>query len=89
MVRVAVLDDYQGVAMKMADWTVLPSNTEVQTFEDHLSDQDAVVERLKEFEVVVAMRERTPFPRQLLERLPRLRLLVTPNPPKDGLGDSP
>ena len=77
MVRVAVLDDYQGVAMKMADWSVLPSDVEVQVFRDHLPDQDAVAQRLKEFEIVMAMRERTPFPRRLLERLPRLKLLVT------------
>ncbi len=77
MVRVAVLDDYQNVAMKMADWSVLPSSTEIQVFNDHLSDQHAVVERLKDFEIVVAMRERTPFRRELLERLPALKLLVT------------
>jgi phosphoglycerate dehydrogenase-like enzyme len=77
MARVAVLDDYQGVALQAADWSVLPSDTEVQVFQDHLSDQDAVVERLKDFAIVVAMRERTPFPRSLLERLPQLQLLIT------------
>ncbi len=75
MSRVAVLDDYQEVALEMADWGILPSDVEV--FRDHLSDQDAVVERLKDFEIIVAMRERTPFPRTLLERLPKLKLLVT------------
>ena len=77
MVQVGVLDDYQDVAMKMADWGGLPSDTEVQAFKDHLSDQDDLVERLKDFPILVAMRERTPFPHPLLERLPRLRLLVT------------
>jgi len=77
MAQVAVLDDYQGVALEMADWSVLPPDTKVRVFRDHLSDQDAVAERLKDFEIVVAMRERTPFPRKLLERLPRLKLLVT------------
>ena len=77
MVRVAVLDDYQDVAMEMADWCVLPPDTEVRVFKDHLSEHDALVERLKDFQVVVAMRERTPFPRRLLERLPGLKLLVT------------
>ena len=72
-----MLDDYQQVAMKMADWSLLPVDTELQMFQDHLSDESAVAERLKEFEIVVAMRERTPFPRSLLERLPGLRLLVT------------
>ena len=77
MARVAVLDDYQNVAMKMADWSILPSDTEVQVFNDHLWDLDAVAERLKDFEIVVAMRERTPFRRELLKRLPYLKLLVT------------
>ena len=77
MVRVGVLDDYQDVAMKMADWSVLPPDAEVRVFNDHLSEHDALVDRLKDFHVVVAMRERTPFPRRLLERLPNLKLLVT------------
>jgi phosphoglycerate dehydrogenase-like enzyme len=77
MVRVAVLDDYQDVALNMADWSMLPSETQVQVFRDHLSDEKAVAERLQDFEIVVAMRERTPFPRPLLERLPKLRLLIT------------
>src|SRR2546425_11351940 len=77
MTHIAVLDDYQGVALQMADWSVLPSDCQVQVFRDHLSDRDALVERLRAFEVVTCMRERTPFPRDLLERLPSLRLLVT------------
>ena len=77
MVRVAVLDDYQGVAMEMADWTALPPKTEVEAFSDHLDDLEAISERLRDFEVVVAMRERTPFTRELLEKLPKLELLVT------------
>ena len=77
MLRVAVLDDYQQAAQQMTDWTVLPTEVEVQIFEDHLRDQDAVVQRLKDFDIVMAMRERTPFPRSLLEQLPRLKLLTT------------
>jgi phosphoglycerate dehydrogenase-like enzyme len=77
MVRVAVLDDYQDVALQSADWSVLPPDAKVQVFRNHLSNQDALVERLREFEIVVAMRERTPFPRSLLERLPNLQLLIT------------
>ena len=77
MANVAVLDDYQGVALGMADWSVLPPDAQVQVFRDHLSEEDAVAQRLAEVEVVVAMRERTPFPRTLLERLPRLRLLTS------------
>jgi phosphoglycerate dehydrogenase-like enzyme len=75
--RVAILDDYQDVARRMADWSSLPSGVNVVVFQDHLAAEAAVAARLAEFDVVVAMRERTPFPRTLLERLPRLRLLVT------------
>ena len=75
MTRVAILDDYQGVALLLADWATLPAD--VTVFRDHLSDEASVAARLTEFDVVVAMRERTPFPRTLIERLPRLRLLVT------------
>jgi phosphoglycerate dehydrogenase-like enzyme len=77
MVRIAVLDDYQGVALEMADWSVLPAACQVQVFRDHLTDLDALAQRLRDFEVVTCMRERTPFGRDLLERLPNLRLLVT------------
>jgi phosphoglycerate dehydrogenase-like enzyme len=77
MTRVAILDDYQAVARRMADWGSLPAGTEVVVFTDHLSETGAVAARLADFDAVVAMRERTPFPRALLERLPRLKLLVT------------
>ena len=75
--RVAVLDDYQDAALQMTDWSSLSPDTEIQVFRDHLSDLDAVAERLKDFAIVVAMRERTPFRRDLLARLPKLKLLVT------------
>ena len=75
--KVAILDDYQGVAARLADWSQLPKDAEVQFFQDHLSHEDRLVERLKDFQVVMGMRERTPFPRTLLSRLPELRLLVT------------
>ena len=77
MPRVAVLDDYQGVALEMANWSALPAECQVQVFRDHLSDLAALAERLSHFEIVTCMRERTPFRRDLLERLPNLRLLVT------------
>ena len=77
MPRVAILDDYQGVALQMADWSVLPPDCRVQVFRDHLSDLDALADRLRDFEIVTCMRERTPFRRDLLQRLPNLRLLVT------------
>ncbi|HEX3593268.1 MAG TPA: D-2-hydroxyacid dehydrogenase family protein [Pseudonocardiaceae bacterium] len=75
--RVAILDDYQGVALASADFSGLTGQAEVVVFRDHLSDEAAVAERLVSFDAVVAMRERTPFPAGLLDRLPSLRLLVT------------
>lgn len=77
MARVALLDDYQGVALRMADWKSLPAGTEVVAFPDHLADENALAARLADFDIVMAMRERTPFTRSLLERLPKLRLLIT------------
>ena len=73
--RIAVLDDYQEVAASYANWIAL--DAEVTFFSDHLAEQPAVADRLAGFDVVVAMRERTPFRRSLLEVLPNLRLLVT------------
>jgi phosphoglycerate dehydrogenase-like enzyme len=74
--RIAILDDYQHVALDYTDWTAVP-DAEVVVYHDHLDGDDEVVERLGGFDVVVAMRERTPFTRARLARLPDLRLLVT------------
>lgn len=75
MTRIAVLDDYQGVAESYANWRSL--DAEVVFFTDHLSTEDSLVARLTDFDVVVAMRERTAFPASLIRRLPRLRLIAT------------
>ena len=75
--NIAVLDDYQEVALEMTDWTILPPSTRVVVFSEHLLRTDTVAEQLKDFEIVVAMREQTLFPRELLERLPNLQFLVT------------
>ncbi len=77
MTRVAVLDDYQKVAGSLADWSSLPDGTEVVFFSYHFTDEEGLVERLVDFDVVVLMRERTPFPRSLIKRLPQLKLIVT------------
>ena len=77
MVKISVLDDYQNVALKLADWSVLPGDAEITVIDQHIPDIDAVAERLREFEIVAIMRERTPFRRELLQRLPNLKLLVT------------
>ncbi len=79
-VAIAVLDDYQGVALKLADWSVLGDRASVTVFDDHLADADAVVERLLPFDVVCVMRERTPLPRTIIERLPKLKLIASTGP---------
>ena len=75
--KVAILDDYQGVAPELADWNSLPTSIAVDFFNDHLDDADALAERLAGYDIIMGMRERTPFPRSLLERLPNLRCLIT------------
>ncbi len=77
MIHVAILDDYQQVALGLADWRSLDPAAEIKVFPDHLADLDALAKRLHVFECVVLMRERTPFPRTLFEKLPNLRLLIT------------
>src|SRR5258708_2091221 len=75
--RIAVLDDYQDVALSLADWSALDARAGVTVFNDHLSDPDAVVERLQPFDIVCVMRERTPMTRTIIERLPKLRLIAS------------
>jgi phosphoglycerate dehydrogenase-like enzyme len=73
--QVALLDDYQGVALQSADWSPLNGKADITVFRDHLSDSAALVERLKPFDVLSVMRERTPLTRAILEQLPNLRLI--------------
>jgi phosphoglycerate dehydrogenase-like enzyme len=75
--RVAVLDDYQSVARRYGDWSGLESRADVTVFHDTQADLDALVKRLAPFDIIATMRERTPFSRGLVERLPRLKLLAT------------
>lgn len=77
MAAIAILDDYQSAALRMADWSGLQRDHRVVAFKERLPDIDAVVQALADFEIVGIMRERTPFPRGLFERLPKLKLLVT------------
>jgi phosphoglycerate dehydrogenase-like enzyme len=76
-VKVAVLDDYQQVCLRYGAWDELGDAVDVTVFSDHVTDEESLVDRLVAFPVVVAMRERTAFPRRVLEQLPGLRLLVT------------
>ena len=75
--KLAVLDDYQATAKDLGDWSQLPPGTDVEYFHDHIDDEDRLVERLKDFDMVMGMRERTPFTRSIMSRLPKLRLLIT------------
>ncbi|MQA87610.1 MAG: D-2-hydroxyacid dehydrogenase family protein [Streptosporangiales bacterium] len=75
--RCAVLDDYQDVALSMADWSVVTDRVDVTTFRRRFEREDDLVDALRDCEVVVIMRERTPFPETLFARLPKLKLLVT------------
>jgi len=77
MIQIAVLDDYQGIALAIADWGSLGRDVRTCALAEPFADAQDAAARLREFDIVVAMRERTPFPRALLEQLPRLRLLVT------------
>jgi phosphoglycerate dehydrogenase-like enzyme len=78
--RIALLDDYQSVARASADWEKLPAGCNLQVFHDRLADEDAAARQLADFDVVMALRERTPFPASLLGRLPRLKLIASAGP---------
>ena len=75
--RIAILDDYFDKALTFADWTPVDQQAEITVFNEHLGNENDVVTALQEFEIIVGMRERTPFPRSTLKRLPNLQLLIT------------
>ena len=75
--RCAILDDYQNVALSMADWSKVKGDLDIKVFTQHLGSQDNVVKALQGFNIVCAMRERTGFPRAVIEKLPDLKLLIT------------
>jgi len=76
-IRIAVLDDYQGVARELADWSQVEARAQVDVFSDHLADPEAVTLRLQPYDVVCVMRERTPLTRKIIEGLPRLKLICS------------
>ena len=75
--RAAILDDYQNVALQFADWSSLKDSVETTVFDKPFASQAEAVHALQDFEIVCAMRERTPFPREVLTALPKLKLLLT------------
>ena len=77
MVKAAILDDYQNVALKLADWSPVAKDVEVTVFNRPFAGPDEAIKALQGFPIVVGMRERTPFPRKVIEALPDLKLLIT------------
>jgi phosphoglycerate dehydrogenase-like enzyme len=75
--KIAILDDYQNVALRMADWSPVASRAEISVFNDHVADPEELVKRLLPFDVICVMRERTPLPRDVIERLPLLKLIAS------------
>src|SRR6202142_1730562 len=75
--KIAVLDDYQNAALESADWSVLGHRADITVFKDHLAEPEAVIERLLPFDVICVMRERSPLPRNIIERLPNLKLIAS------------
>lgn len=76
-VRVAILDDYQNVAFKFADWSGIRDRLIIDSFPETTADEDILAKRLEPYAIVCAMRERTKFRASLLDRLPNLRLIAT------------
>jgi len=79
-VKIAVLDDYQDVALNMADWSGLAARARVDVYKDHLAGSDDVVKRLHPYDIVCVMRERTPLNRGIIEGLPNLKLIASTGP---------
>jgi phosphoglycerate dehydrogenase-like enzyme len=75
--RCAILDDYQNIALSSADWSPVKGDVDIKTFTAHLGGPDKVIAALQDFDIVVGMRERTGFPKQVIDALPNLKLLIT------------
>ena len=78
--KVAILDDYQNVALRLADWSAVQRHAEITVFNDHVADPSGVVERLRPFDAVCVMRERTPLTMEILQQLPNLKLIASTGP---------
>jgi phosphoglycerate dehydrogenase-like enzyme len=78
--KVAILDDYQGVALHLADWSGVSKRARIDVFTDHVADPDGVVARLLPYDVLAVMRERTPLRRDIIERLPNLKMIASTAP---------
>lgn len=75
--KCVILDDYQNIALQMADWSLLSKEVEITSINEHIDNDDELVAAIKDYDIIIIMRERTPFPASLLNRLPNLKLLIT------------
>lgn len=75
--RCAILDDYQDIALTIVDWSTVLDRVDIDTFQTHFKSEEEVVTQLKDYDMIVIMRERTPFPDSVFRQLPKLRLLIT------------
>src|ERR1700694_3581611 len=75
--RCAILDDYLNLALRVADWSKISDRVDVRVFNAPFASPEAAASALKDFEIICAMRERTPFPRAMFAALPKLKLLIT------------
>src|SRR5688572_15066016 len=80
MTKIAVIDDWQGAARKSADWASLEARAAITFFDQAFATEDAAAKALADFDIIMTMRERTPFPASLIARLPKLRLLSITGP---------
>ena len=78
--KIAVLDDYQGAALGMSDWSIVKARASITIFRDHVFDEDSLVRRLLPFDAICIMRERTPLSRSIIERLPALKFIASSGP---------
>src|SRR5262249_318544 len=83
--RCAILDDYQNVALKMADWSKVSADLDINVFNDPFGSPEEAARALAGFSVIVAMRERTPFPRKLIEARPEVGFLITRGRVRGGI----
>lgn len=77
ILKCAILDDYQNVALEMADWSIISEQVEVRVFHENFKKEEELIGAIADFDIVVIMRERTPFGASVLSRLPKLKLLIT------------
>ncbi|HXZ08571.1 MAG TPA: D-2-hydroxyacid dehydrogenase family protein [Paraburkholderia sp.] len=80
LANVAILDDYQNVALKITDWSALKGRANLTVFNDHLSNEAEVIDRLRPFDILCVMRERTPLTRAIIESLPNLKMIASTGP---------